>query len=154
MKGDTVTIILLFALIIGISLWISQKSSHVRSQSSILPYSPYNSKYSSYEGYHNYSDTHTMKQIDDSKQLIEKQNSICSQLNGWKGNGIFCSPNNTKLDQIDIYSHAKGDLNCTKSSGYHNSKGGLCLDQHMIQLLQTRGMNATGGYGQIGTGSA
>ena len=58
------------------------------------------------------------------------------------------------LNQIDIYSQAEGDLECGNSSGYHNSKGGLCLDKTMVNLLQTRGLNATGGNGQIGGGQA
>ena len=61
MKGDTVTCIILFVAIIGISLWILQASS-VKS-SSYVPYSP--NKYAAYEGYQNmnYSDTNTHTSI-------------------------------------------------------------------------------------------
>lgn len=147
MKGDTVTIILLFAAIIGISLWISQTNS-------VTPYS--STKYAPYEGYQNinYSDSKNLKALDDSVSQLSTTIPKCTQLSGWKGYGVFCTPNGG-LDQIDIYSQAKGDLSCDGiSSGYHNSKGGLCLDQTMKNLLQTRGLNATGGYSQIGTGQA
>jgi hypothetical protein len=150
MKGDTVTVIALFSLIIGITLWISYASS-IKSYS---PYSPSN-KYAAYEGYQNieYSKVNTQTSLDDAA-ASQNPGSHCIQLSGWKGYGVFCTPNGG-LDKIDIYSQAKGDISCeNKSSGYHNSKGGLCLDQNMFDLLQTRGMNATGGYGQIGSGTA
>lgn len=147
MKGDTVTVFVLLAIIIGISLWISQKSN-------IQPYS--GSKYAAYEGYQNmnYSDANNLKALDDSVAQSANVMPKCTQLGGWKGFGVFCTPNGG-LDQIDIYSQAKGDIACDGiSSGYHNSKGGLCLDQTMMNLLQTRGLNASGGNGQIGTGQA
>ena len=147
MKGDTVTVLFLLITIIGIALWISYKSD-------IKPYSI--SKYTPYEGYQNinYSDSKNVKALDDS---LAAQSTVdvpkCTQLGGWKGFGIFCTPNGG-LNQIDIYSQAEGDLECGNSSGYHNSKGGLCLDKTMVNLLQTRGLNATGGNGQIGSGQA
>jgi hypothetical protein len=142
MKGDTITVILLFAAIIGISIWISQASS-------VKPYS--SQKYTPYEGYQNidYSDAKTLKRIDDVPAQQSDKVPKCIQLNGWKGFGVFCTPNGG-LDQIDIFSQAKGDITCNNSSGYHNSKGPLCLDENMIQQLKTRGSNATGG--QIGSG--
>jgi len=143
MKGDTVTVIALFSVIIGISLWISHASS-------VKSYSPYSSdKYAAYEGYTGYSEAKT-DEVATSESSVKEE---CIQLSGWKGYGVFCTPNGG-LDKIDIYSEAKGDITCGKSSGYHNSKGGLCLDQNMFDLLQTRGKNATGGNGQIGSGSA
>lgn len=142
MKGDTVTIILLFAAIIGISLWISQTNT-------VRPYS--STKYAPYEGYANYSDSKNSQPLDDAVSTALPK---CTGLSGWKGYGVFCTPNGG-LDQIDIFSQAKGDLSCDNiSSGYHNSKGGLCLDQNMQNLLQTRGLNSTGGNGQIGSGQA
>jgi len=157
MKGDTITVIALFSVIIGISLWISHASS-VKPYS-YSPYSP--SKYAAYEGYQNieYSNANTAMSLDDAvaaSAAAESKHegaSTCVQLSGWKGYGVFCTPNGG-LDKIDIYSQAKGDISCDKSSGYHNSKGGLCFDQNMFDLLQTRGKNATGGYGQIGGGAA
>jgi hypothetical protein len=159
-KGDTLTVIVLFGLIIGISLWISQASSvkPSSSSSSFSPYSPYRN-YANYEGYQSLtreaqSVNYTDKDNQDANAINESHVSQCVQLSGWKGNGVFCAPNGG-LDKIDLYSQAKGDVSCNnKSSGYHNSKGGLCLDDTMMHLLQTRGENATGGYGQIGTGQA
>uniref|UniRef100_A0A6C0HZP6 Uncharacterized protein n=1 Tax=viral metagenome TaxID=1070528 RepID=A0A6C0HZP6_9ZZZZ len=149
MKGDTITIIVLFAAIIGISLWIL----HTSSVKSYSPYMP--TKYAAYEGYQNleYSDATTNKSMDNDTHTNNDSSKKCINLTGWNGYGVFCTPNGG-LDQIDIYSQAKGDVSCKKSSGYHNSKGGLCLDEKMLGLLQTRGANATGGYSQIGGGSA
>jgi hypothetical protein len=65
--------------------------------------------------------------------------------------GLFCSPNSTKDQKVDIFSEAKGDLSCYgKSSGLSNSKGSLCLDQNQLNLLITRGGNQTGQQAQIG----
>lgn len=50
---------------------------------------------------------------------------------------------------IDVYSEAKGDLTCA-GYGYYNSLGPLCLDKKQINLLQTRGANASGRPDQIG----
>jgi hypothetical protein len=125
-----------------------------RGSSSYIPYSENNVGGSVYtnEGFQsiNYSDDN-----DQNNNIIDANNvPKCIQLPGWKGDGVFCHPNGG-LEQLDLYSHAKGDISCDRnSSGYHNSKGGLCLDSKMMQLLRTRGMNAVGGYGQIGTGEA
>jgi hypothetical protein len=155
MKGDTITVIVLFAVIIGIVLWISYASS-AKSSPIYTPYTPYTPirNYATFEGYENinYSDKDAKEAnvID----MTVSEPSRCVQLSGWKGSGTFCSPDGDSA-KIDIFSQANGDLNCNnKSSGYHNSKGGLCLDENMMNLLQTRGENATGGYGQIGTGEA
>jgi hypothetical protein len=50
---------------------------------------------------------------------------------------------------LDIYSQAKGDLNC-QAGPYTNSMGYLCMDDNQKQALQTRGFNQTGGNMQIG----
>lgn len=56
-----------------------------------------------------------------------------------------------KNNQIDIFSGTPGSLDCSaKSSNLTNSKGGLCLTQTQINLLKTRGGNASGGDAQIG----
>ena len=52
---------------------------------------------------------------------------------------------------IDKFSGTKGSIECDgKSSGLHNSKGGLCLNDDQTKLLRTRGGNASGGDSQIG----
>jgi len=150
MKGDTITVIVLFGVIIGIVLWISYASS-AKSSPTYTPYSPIRN-YATFEGYENinYSD----KDTKEANVISNTESSPCVQLSGWKGSGAFCSPDGDSA-KIDIFSQAHGDITCSnKSSGYHNSKGGLCLDEQMMKLLQTRGENATGGYGQIGTGQA
>jgi hypothetical protein len=75
--------------------------------------------------------------------------SECKKVDGFPGHGVFCTPS-SKPDNIDIYSQAKGDLAC-ESLGYYNSRGQLCLDDNMKRMLYTRGANATGGNGQIGS---
>jgi hypothetical protein len=50
---------------------------------------------------------------------------------------------------LDMYSRAKGDLNC-EAGPYTNSMGYLCMDDNQKQALQTRGFNQTGGNMQIG----
>lgn len=53
---------------------------------------------------------------------------------------------------IDPFGQTPGSLECdSKSSGLHNSKGGLCLTKEQLNLLKTRGGNSTGGDFQIGS---
>jgi hypothetical protein len=60
----------------------------------------------------------------------------------------YTSAENSK---IDIFSGTPGSLECSsKSSNLTNSMGGLCLTQTQINLLKTRGGNASGGDAQIG----
>jgi len=80
---------------------------------------------------------------------IVPDDSQCKKVNGFSRHGIFCTPN-TQSEKIDIYSEAKGDLKC-ENLGLYNSKGALCLDENMKRMLQTRGANAQGGFGQIGS---
>jgi hypothetical protein len=80
---------------------------------------------------------------------INPDTSECKKVGGFNGFGVFCTPS-SKPENIDIYSQAKGDINC-KGLGYFNSKGPLCLSDDMKRMLSTRGANATGGNGQIGS---
>lgn len=76
---------------------------------------------------------------------INHKNTNCKKIFGF--DGLFCQPNENDR-RIDYFSELKGDLNC---QGYlTNSKGSLCLDQPLIQLLSTRGGNATGVDSVIG----
>ena len=53
---------------------------------------------------------------------------------------------------IDPFGQTPGSLECdARSSGLHNSKGGLCLTKEQLNLLKTRGGNSTGGDFQIGS---
>jgi hypothetical protein len=74
--------------------------------------------------------------------------SECKKVGGFPGFGVFCTPSGKPVN-IDIYSQAKGDINCN-GLGYFNSKGPLCLSDNMKRMLHTRGANATGGNSQIG----
>jgi len=91
------------------------------------------------------------KALDDTYAIksITPDNSQCKKVNGFPGYGVFCTPY-TQSEKIDIYSEAKGDVSC-ESMGLYNSKGPLCLDDNMKRMLQTRGANAKGGFGQIGS---
>lgn len=80
---------------------------------------------------------------------ISKENVECKRVDGFSAHGVFCSPS-SKPENIDIYSQAKGDISC-ESLGYFNSRGPLCMDENMKRMLVTRGANATGGNGQIGS---
>jgi hypothetical protein len=80
---------------------------------------------------------------------INPDNSECKKVGGFDGFGVFCTPSG-KPESIDIYSQAKGDINCN-GLGYFNSKGPLCLTDDMKRMLSTRGANANGGNGQIGS---
>ena len=62
--------------------------------------------------------------------------------------GLFCS-SDVADNNIDIFSEAQGSLNCA-GSGLTNSRGNLCLDKNMSQMLQTRGGNSTGHDSYIG----
>lgn len=76
-------------------------------------------------------------------------NLECKKVSGFTKNGVFCTPLSNP-ESIDIYSKAKGDIHCD-GLGYFNSRGSLCMDENMKQMLATRGANANGGNGQIGS---
>jgi hypothetical protein len=80
---------------------------------------------------------------------FNKDNEQCKKVGGFSDCGVFCTPS-SKPEQIDIYSQAKGDISCD-GLGYFNSRGSLCLDENMKRMLTTRGTNAVGGNGQIGS---
>ena len=81
--------------------------------------------------------------------VFNKDNEQCKKVGGFSDCGVFCTPS-SKPEQIDIYSQAKGDISCD-GLGYFNSRGSLCLDENMKRMLATRGTNAVGGNGQIGS---
>lgn len=85
----------------------------------------------------------------------------CSQIQGF--DGLYCNPSsanagpnagpntgpNSPSNPTDIFSQSSSSINC-KSYGYTNSKGFLCMDDHQVKLLTSRGGNASGGDMQIG----
>ncbi len=139
MKGEIIIVILLVLVILFLCTGFGA-----------YKVSPYDGKsalsYSSIEGFNtlSYSDIESNSAKDDTKlnNAIQKDNSPCKKVSGFNGCGVFCDPS-AGPQKVDIYSDAKGDLNC-KGAGYHNSRGPLCLDQNMIQQLNTRGNNSTG----------
>lgn len=139
MKGEFVTVLFLFLVIMGFTLWIANINGTI---------SPYRGKqYSAFEAFSSISgsDVDSHAPVNDvNVQLISKPAPIkCANLGGaWEGSGVFCSPDDTS-HILDIFSQAPGSLDCAKSSsGYHNSKGGLCMSNEMMGLLSTRGGNA------------
>ena len=84
-----------------------------------------------------------------SVRQIQPKMLDCKKVSGFDGMGVFCTPT-TPESKVDIYSDAKGNADCV-GYGYSNSKGGLCMDDAMMSQLKTRGGNAAGGNGQIGS---
>lgn len=137
MKRDTIVLLFLIVAIIAISLWFSSSSAYVPYTSTLF------SQQAKYEGFLNYSSATTGAVGED----IFSANSITPddglvKLAGFTKDGIFGSLDATDT-QLDIYSQAKGDLACL-GSGYHNSKGALCMTDDMKRMLSTRGSNASG----------
>lgn len=154
MKGEFATILILFLAIIGFSLWILHKE---RSK----PRRGFTADYRTKLGYGpaesftsmSYSDVNTHEAANDvDVQMIVRSPAMkCADLGGsWEQNGLFCE-SNEHAHILDIFSQAPGSIDCDDtSSGYHNSKGGLCLTSDMRTLLSSRGGNALGGDSQIG----
>jgi len=78
---------------------------------------------------------------------ITPTNNGCYKVGGVSG--LVCSPDSTTSNPTDIYSEAKGSVECS-SYGLMNSKGYLCLNDTQKMLYTSRGGNAAGGGGDIG----
>ena len=145
MKRDTVFVIVLFIAIMLLTVWFSGSSAYVPYTSTLAL------KQASFEGFHQrfnpleYSNLPSESAADDTHLnfSINKSNQECKKVSGFPGFGVFCDPNSNYGEKLDIYSGAKGSLQCG-GNGYNNSKGGLCLDDKMIYELRTRGGNSTG----------
>lgn len=155
MKRDILIVSFLFFVIILLSIWFSGTSSYVPYSSSIF------SQQAKFEGFSSrgspleYSSVSNNSALDGTvmKHAINGDKSNCKSVTGYAGYGVFCDPNYTAGDEIDIYSQATGSLE-ESGFGYYNSKGPLKLDDKMKQLLQTRGMNASGVSSVIGGAAA
>jgi len=149
MKSNLTNLTITFFVIVFITM------SLLCSCSNVQPYSIDNVflKQYPYEGYANMSTNYS--NIDNSndsatnKFLINKfSNQDCSKVKGF--NGLFCKPY-VADNKVDLFSQVNGEAKCDgNSSGLYNSKGGLCLDNNLKNLLRTRGGNQTGGNDQIG----
>ena len=100
--------------------------------SGMYPYSNEGFRNNQYSSYPKNSD------IDNVNKSEVDLATTCHKVAGF--DGILCSPDST-LIRNDIFSEAKGSLNC-KSYGYSNSRGFLCMDADQVRLLTTRGGNA------------
>lgn len=94
------------------------------------------------------TDVPTMAPTQVSETSVPTQAQEDNGKEGFMGLLSFSSPVDSEKP-LDIYSQAKGSLNCP-SYGYYNSKGPLCLDNNQMRLLQTRGGNASGRMDEIG----
>ena len=154
MKRDTVFIILLFVAIMVVTVCFSGCSAYLPYTATIA------SRHAAYEGFHQrmipleYGSVENQVATDDTylNFSINESNQDCKKVSGFQGQGVFCNPQSNYGEKIDIYSGAKGSLQCG-GYGYNNSKGGLCLDKNMKYELQTRGGNAAGAPSTI-AGSA
>ena len=129
---------------------------------SVKPFTPYDEQtvfsriypYEGFEQFHHKTEyiLNSTGKDDSMKSFLingDKDANNCKKVYGL--DGLFCSPNATNDQRVDIYSEAKGDPSCYgKSSGLSNSKGSLCLDQNQMNLLLTRGGNQSGAQAQIG----
>ena len=141
LKRETLIVIGQLLIILVLSLWLSTTSI-----------APINAN--GIEGFSTLGYTavgQPMKATDDiyAVKTIIPDDSQCKKVNGFSKHGVFCTPY-SQSEKLDIYSEAKGDITCD-SMGLYNSKGPLCLDDNMKRMLQTRGANAQGGFGQIGS---
>jgi hypothetical protein len=100
------------------------------------------SKSTDYGTYGNNSAVDSLNQFN-----ITPTASQCYKVGGVSG--LVCSPDSTASNPKDIYSEAKGSVEC-HSYGLMNSKGYLCLNEEQKTLYTTRGGNAVGGGGDIG----
>jgi hypothetical protein len=147
-KRDTIIVLVQLLLIVILALWASTTG--------IAPIN--NNIIEASEGFHpigsslEYTDVSEPTLAKDDTHALRSINpdmSECKKVNGFPGYGVFCTPASGPK-AIDIYSQAKGDINCN-GLGYFNSKGPLCMTDEMKLQLATRGSNAKGGNGQIGS---
>jgi hypothetical protein len=146
LKRDTLIVISQLFIIVILALWLSTTSFAPVNASGMEGFQQTSSNPLEYTAV----DAPT-KAIDDTNALksLDADKSQCKKVGGFPGYGVFCTPY-TQSEKIDIFSEAKGDVNC-ESMGLYNSKGPLCLDDNMKRMLKTRGANAVGGFGQIGS---
>ena len=125
MKAESWTVLLLFLAIIAISIWIYVLSTtELKENFAVQPY----------------SEDSIPIQLVDGNLSGKPDPSACIRISKY---GLVCDLNEN-TDGIDIFSNAKGDVGSTNSSGLHNSLGPLSLTPEMVDLLTTRGNNATG----------
>lgn len=144
-----IAIVLTLMILIFFSLSLNTQNYVPANQMNVFTNNhPYNSESEGFnnkegEATTNYSTFPENKSTDSySKWDIAPDSKECYKINGI--GGLVCSPENIPCNPKEIYSDAKGSLDC-ESYGLMNSKGFLCLDENQKKLYTTRGGNATGG---------
>jgi hypothetical protein len=142
-----------YLLIAVIFIVVILYSAFVSSNPMVPTSGPFHPTIRPYEGFHSrskpleYSTSVGQHTIDShTSHLMNQTTNDCRKIGGF--DGLICSPE-VPEHKIDIFSHAQGSLECT-GSGLTNSKGSLCLDKTMTDLLMTRGGNSTGRDSEIG----
>jgi hypothetical protein len=139
----------LLLIAVGISvLYGSKIMTFDRNHPHLNAYEGFTSHYKSAD----YSSSSDNKAMDTYKSFLinpESSSTDCKKVFGF--DGLFCQPS-VADNKIDIFSKAKGSLECSGSSSeLTNSKGSLCLDDNMKKMLMSRGGNASGGDWKIGS---
>jgi hypothetical protein len=173
MKITTQLVILAVVLLIVIMLSLSYFAVEV------MPYSPSTvfSKQFSYEGMENADkkpesgEADKPKEKTEDEKLAEELAKLMEESKKTESNKEEPKKDETKEEPkkvegfqglqpspyvsetpIDPFGQTPGSLECDpRSSGLHNSRGGLCLTKEQLNLLKTRGGNSTGGDFQIGS---
>jgi hypothetical protein len=150
MKTDSITVSVLFVVIISIALWFSSTPSYVPYSSTVFSNQARFEAFSTRKGVE-YSTTSDNSSIDSpvSSYLLNPPSSGAKAVSGFEGVGVFNTPDVATAEKLDIYSQAKGSLNA-EGYGYYNSMGPLILDGNMKNMLQTRGGNSTGSSSVVG----
>jgi len=92
-----------------------------------------------------------LQNIENNASALVTKNSNLNQLPNIQNNRDLQSADYGKEPTYDMFSGTPGSSNCNgKSAGLSNSKGGLCLNDSQMKLLQSRGGNAEGGDFQMG----
>jgi hypothetical protein len=153
MKTDSITVIVLFLVIIGIAIWFSTTPSYVPYSSTVFSQQAKFEAFSTRNGAE-YSTVGDNAAVDGpvSSYLINPVSAGPKAVAGFGGVGVFNTPDVATKEKIDIYSQAKGSLS-GEGYGYNNSRGSLILDDNMKRMLQTRGGNISGASSSLG-GSA
>lgn len=153
MKTDSITVIVLFLVIIGITLWFSSTPAYVPYSSTVFSQQAKFEAFSTRNGTE-YSTVGDNSAIDSpvSNYLITPVSAGPKAVSGFEGVGVFNTPEVATKEKLDIYSQAQGSLT-VDGYGLYNSQGPLILDDNMKRMLQTRGGNISGASSSLGGSS-
>jgi hypothetical protein len=153
MKSDSIIVIALFLVIIGITLWFSSTPAYIPYSSTVFSQQAKFEAFTSRDG-SDYSTAGDNAAIDSpvSNYLITPISSGPKAVAGFKVDGVFNTPDEAIKEKLDIYSQAQGSLTAD-GYGLYNSQGPLILDDNMKRMLQTRGGNSSGVSSSLGGSS-